>query len=82
MEQEFDKIITDMRIDQSLGGILIAQAFVDYCQALINAQIAETDGSELFGLLENATLSPKYTSINLLVQKAMDWKANNLICNF
>jgi len=57
MEQEFDKIITDMRIDQSLGGILIAQAFVDYCQALINAQIAETDGSELFGLLENATLA-------------------------
>jgi len=79
MEQEFDKIITDMRIDQSLGGILIAQAFVDYCQAIINAEIAETDGSELFGLLENATLSPKHTDINYLVREAMDWKANQLI---
>ena len=81
MEEQFDKIINDMRIDQSLGGILIAQAFVDYCQALINAQIAETDGSELFGLLENATLSPKHTDINHLVREAIDWKANNLICN-
>lgn len=81
MEEQFDKIINDMRIDQSLGGILIAQAFVDYCQALINAQIAETDGSELFGLLENATLSPKHTEINHLVREAIDWKANNLICN-
>jgi len=79
MEDQFDKIITDMRIDQSLGGILIAQAFVDYCQAIINAEIAETDGSELFGLLENATLSPKHTDINYLVREAMDWKANQLI---
>jgi hypothetical protein len=79
MEEQFDKIITDMRIDQSLGGILIAQAFVDYCQAIINAEIAETDGSELFGLLENATLSPKHTDINYLVREAMDWKANQLI---
>jgi hypothetical protein len=79
MEKQFDKIITDMRIDQSLGGILIAQAFVDYCQAIINAEIAETDGSELFGLLENATLSPKHTDINYLVREAMDWKANQLI---
>ena len=79
MEEQFDKIINDMRIDQSLGGILIAQAFVDYCQALINAEIAETDGSELFGLLENATLSPKHTDINYLVREAMDWKANQLI---
>jgi hypothetical protein len=79
MEEQFDKIITDMRTDQSLGGILIAQAFVDYCQAIINAEIAETDGSELFGLLENATLSPKHTDINYLVREAMDWKANQLI---
>ena len=76
---EFDSIIDDMLIDQQIGGILVAQAFVDYLQALINADIIETDGSIFFQLLENATLSTKYTDINVLVQNAMNWKALQLI---
>lgn len=74
-----DTIVDDMITDQELGGILVAQAFVDYCQALINADIIETDGSSFFQLLENATLSTKYTDINVLVQNAMNWKALQLI---
>ena len=76
---EFDSIIDDMLTDQQIGGILVAQAFVDYLQALINADIIETDGSSFFQLLENATLSTKYTDINVLVQNAMNWKALQLI---
>ena len=76
---EFDSIIDDMLADQTIGGSLVAQAFVDYLQALINADIAETDGSDFFQLLENATLSTKYTDINVLVQNAMNWKALQLI---
>ena len=76
---EFDSVIDDMLIDQQIGGILVAQAFVDYLQALINADIIETDGSSFFQLLENATLSTKYTDINVLVQNAMNWRALQLI---
>lgn len=76
---EFDSIIDDMLTDQTIGGSLVAQAFVDYLQALINADIIETDGSSFFQLLENATLSTKYTDINVLVQNAMNWKALQLI---
>jgi hypothetical protein len=46
---------------------------------LINADIIETDGSSFFQLLENATLSTKYTDINVLVQNAMNWRALQLI---
>jgi hypothetical protein len=76
---EFDNVIDDMLTDQAIGGSLVAQAFVDYLQALINADIIETDGSDFFQLLENATLSTEYTDINVLVQNAMNWRALQLI---
>jgi hypothetical protein len=76
---EFDSVIDDMLTDQAFGGSLVAQAFVDYLQALINADIVETDGSDFFQLLENATLSTEYTDINVLVQNAMNWRALQLI---
>ena len=54
-----DTIVDDMITDQELGGILVAQAFVDYCQALINAEVIEEDGSIFFGILERSVSTCK-----------------------
>jgi hypothetical protein len=43
----------EMLTDHEIGGTMIAQSFVDYCQALINGEVIETDGSEFFQLLED-----------------------------
>ena len=76
-----DTIVDDMITDQELGGILVAQAFVDYCQALINAEVIEEDGSIFFGILERSVSCPipteRHSPINTIIRDAMSWKALN-----
>jgi hypothetical protein len=77
-----DTIVDDMITDQELGGILVAQAFVDYCQALINAEVIEEDGSIFFGILERSVSCPipteRHSPINTIIRDAMNWKATKL----
>ena len=77
-----DTIVDDMITDQELGGILVAQAFVDYCQALINAEVIEEDGSVFFGILERSVNRPipteRHSPINTIIRDAMSWKATKL----
>ena len=79
VQLQVDTFIDEMLTDHEIGGTMIAQSFVDYCQALINGEVIETDGYNFFQLIENAVSSPifedRHLPINQLIQSAMGWQA-------
>lgn len=83
VQLQVDTFIDEMLTDHEIGGTMIAQSFVDYCQALINGEVIETDGAEFFQLIENAVSSPRFEDrhlpINQLIKSAMGWQALKIV---
>ena len=79
IQLQVDDLVDNMLTDCEIGGTMIAQSFVDYCQALINGEIIDSDGSEFFQIIEHAVYAPRFKDrhepINQLIQTAMHWQA-------
>lgn len=83
IQLQVDDLVDNMLTDCEIGGTMIAQSFVDYCQALIDGEVIETDGSEFFQLIEHAVSSPRFEDrhlpINQIIQSAMGWQALKIV---
>ena len=79
IQLQVDDLVDNMLTDCEIGGTMIAQSFINYCQALINGEIIDSDGSEFFQIIEHAVISPSFENrhlpINQLIQTAIHWQA-------
>jgi hypothetical protein len=83
IQLQVDTLVDEMLANHEIGGTMIEQSFVDYCQALIDGEVIETDGSEFFQLIEHAVSSPRFEDrhlpINQIIQSAMGWQALKIV---